>query len=84
MGTWEGHISPGFAFYTFGIVYCFQNSWKYFTNGRKFHRREMKGLFGKIYSRFAIFISANQSHDKITMKAIKSRDEIHAENAAYR
>jgi len=26
MGTWEGHISPGVAFYSFGILFCIQIS----------------------------------------------------------
>uniref|UniRef100_H2YM43 Uncharacterized protein n=1 Tax=Ciona savignyi TaxID=51511 RepID=H2YM43_CIOSA len=34
MGTWEGHISPGVAFYSFGIVFCFQYSRQYLLRGR--------------------------------------------------
>ena len=26
MGTWEGHISPGVAFYSFGTYWCFMYS----------------------------------------------------------
>jgi len=35
MGTWEGHISPGVAFYSFGIVFCFQYSREYLLQGKK-------------------------------------------------
>ncbi|CAK8674366.1 unnamed protein product [Clavelina lepadiformis] len=35
MGTWEGHISPGVAFYSFGIVFCFQLSKEYLTKNRR-------------------------------------------------
>nr|XP_039270326.1 transmembrane protein 45B-like isoform X1 [Styela clava]XP_039270327.1 transmembrane protein 45B-like isoform X2 [Styela clava] len=57
MGTWEGHISPGVAFYSFGIVFCVQNSWAYFTRGRKFHRMPSKTntKFGKVYSKVRQF-----------------------------
>ncbi|XP_078489253.1 transmembrane protein 45B-like isoform X1 [Ciona intestinalis] len=34
MGTWEGHISPGLAFYSFGIVFCFQYSKQHLMKGR--------------------------------------------------
>ena len=42
MGTWEGHISPGVAFYSFGILYCFQISYEYVTKGNNEDKKTKK------------------------------------------
>ena len=71
MGTWEGHISPGVAFYTFGVFYSFMYTRQFIMksylkqNNYQNNSKQMRGE--TVYERFVeqlvtTFISLSQTH----------------------
>jgi len=60
MGTWEGHISPGVAFYTFGVFYSFMYTRQFIMKSylkQNSYQNDTKHMRGEtLYERFIEYL----------------------------